>query len=247
MSWAAIGVSAVGLIGSQLGKQKAPGAVALDTSRTDPSAIADETIAANQRLFEGGAPLVNQVNTFNQQEAMRLMEIAVPGFSRLSASLTQSAQSDLENQYNLPPEIEANLQRKAAEKGVSRGTSGGFEDFNLLRDFGFNLLDYSNAKRVSALNTLSTLTGLSPRVSPMSPMSMFFTPQSILASRTREAENQQAVAQGAENARVAADNYNRTALSEAAILAGTGVVTGVEDYFKRKKENEPSRIDSGAP
>lgn len=217
--------------GALLGQKKTPKTAPL--APLDYTKAVDQTIAANQRIFEQGSALTSATNTYNQTEALRLMEIALPGFSQLQGSALRGAQSDLDNQYNLPPEIQANLQRKAAEMGVTRGTSGQFNQFSLLRDFGFNMVDYANAMRVRAMNTLQQITGVTPRVSPMSPMSMFLTPQSVVAQQARENEINQAIAQGVYNAKAAADNYNRQLWADAATVG----IQGAGDIFSGMMKN----------
>jgi len=243
MSWVAVGTTVVSAAGAYLSRPDAPETAQLES--VDLGKASQEAFALNTANAPQAKALAADTNTFNQNEANRLLEIAVPGFSKLAASLTGSAQSDIDNQYNLPPEIEANLRRKAAEGGITRGTSGGFESFNLLRDFGFNMVDYANSKRVSALNTLSTLTGISPKVNPMSPMSMFFTPQGVADFRAREAETQQGIQQGAYNAETAVSNYNNALMGDAAILAGTAITGSVSDAWKNRTPKDPTVNDQG--
>jgi hypothetical protein len=228
----AIGAVVGGIAGAFSGPE-APKSVPLD--KADFGKTANESISVNKQTLEKSKGLVQDTNTFNQSEALRLLEIALPGFTEVSSSLLASAKSDVANMYTLPPELEANINRKAAEAGITRGTAGQFESFNLLRDFGFNMIDYSNAKRISALNTLSTLTGITPKVSPMSPMSMFFSPHEMIAQRSREAEIQQGIGQSAANAETKVDNYNRAGWGQAAIIAATQAGGLYDHYANRPK------------
>ena len=116
--------------------------------------------------------------------------------------------------------------RVAAEKGVTRGTSGNFNAFNLVKDFGFNLIDWRNAQRARALNTLSTVYGMAPRVNIMSPMSSMVDPGTALGVAARNNETQFNVDQAGLNSQAAASNYNRSLLG--GVLQSTGTLLGAQ-------------------
>ena len=140
---------------------------------------ARSAIDANTQNFGAQADLSKMQNDFSSTESRRMMEQAIPGFSQIQAKMLANINSDLSGS-GLDANTTANIQRLAAERGITRGTSGGFNDFNLVRDFGFNMVDHQNAQRAAAMNTLSSVYNMSPRVNPMTPMaSMLSSSQAI--------------------------------------------------------------------
>ena len=125
--------------------------------------------------------------------------------------------------------MQSQIARYAAEKGVSRGTKGNFNSFNLVKDFGFNLVDYKNASRARALNTLSTVFNMTPRVNPMSPMSMMVDPNTAIGVAGQNNRTLFESQQANNNAVAAAGNYNRMqtagVIANAASLFGTAYQT----------------------
>ena len=166
-------------------------------------------------------------NTFNQSESNRLMEQALPGWSKLQASMTSTAQNLMTNPYELDADTQSYLQKKAAEMGVSSGARGGFEKFNLLKDFGVTSMQYGTQRINQAQSLFSTLASTAPRVNPMSPISMFVTPQQIASATQQENISNQQVAQSANNLQTQATmNQNQ------AIWGSVGSVAGSVDWSK---------------
>lgn len=226
MSFWVAGATVVGSVGSALiSKKKAPGKA--DVPELDVGKVASQTMDSNIANLSKATSLTSSVNTASQADATRLMELAMPGFSKLQSSLVKSAQSDLDNQYNLPPEIMAQLERKSAEMGVSLGAGGDVAQRMGLARFGFNLVDYSNAQRVKALNTLSTLTGMTPRVNPLSPMSQLVDVNTAIKATARNQEMAYEAEQGHLNAQAAARNSNASIMgsmfSKVAGVAGNAL------------------------
>lgn len=216
---AAIGGIAGALLG---GSQKAPKVITPE--RIDPGKVAQDTLATNQALLPGASRLASGVNSFNQGEANRLIEQAIPGFSRLRDKLLSSVESDL-NANGLPQDTQDQIARFAAERGVTRGTAGsGFNNFNLVKDFGYNLVDYKNAMRARALNTLSTVYGMTPRVNPMSPMASFLDNGTAIGANAQNNQLGFNAAQAGANAQAAAGNANRAMWSNT-LMAASGFLT----------------------
>ena len=166
-------------------------------------------------------------NTFNQSESNRLMEQALPGWSKLQASMTSTAQNLMTNPYELDQDTQDYLQKKAAEMGVSSGARGGFEKFNLLKDFGVTSMQYGTQRINQAQSLFSTLASTAPRVNPMSPISMFVTPQQIASATQQQNISNQQVAQSANNLQTQATmNQNQ------AIWGSVGSVAGSVDWSK---------------
>lgn len=195
-----------------------------------------DALTANLANFGSASKLATQTNTYNQTEANRVLETAMPGVTALRDRLMTSINSDLNSETSMPQEMQDQIARYAAEKGISRGTSGGFNHFSLVKDFGFNLVDWKNAQRARALNTLSSVYGITPRVNPMTPMSSFVGTGDVAGAQQYNND----IAQGAENSRTAASNYNASMVNGAmqtAIAAGGGIFQSMYN----KSDNGSSR------
>jgi len=209
MAWVVVagaGVSAVGAIaGGLMNKQKAPGvAPPIDIGKE-----AGKVLGFNEQNLPRMQALAGKVNRDGITEQGRLMEQMIPGIGRLQEHYRQQLQEDLTTK-GLPKEVETNLRRKAAEMGVNRGTKGGINQFSLLRDFGFNMLDWERGRRAQAMQTFQNLSGVSPRINPMSPQSMFITNQQAFNT----ANSNQSAQQAGLNAQAAAENANRAARAQ---------------------------------
>lgn len=220
MAWYSVGVTAVGAIGNYVAssKQKAPA-----TAAYTPVDVAEEqrkALAGNLANFDDAATLASKGNSFQQAETARLLEQALPGFGALQKRLLASANSDLDAQTTLPADVQQQIQRYAAEKGITRGTSGNFNSFNLLKDFGFNLVDWQQASRARALNTLQSVYGMAPKINVMSPMSFMVDPTTAIQAASRSADQQYNIAQADNNAQAAAYNQRQSQLG--GLLQGLG-------------------------
>lgn len=240
MSWVAVGSAAVTVIGgaisSNQAKKKAGNVVQMtpvDLQQEQRDAIAGNI--ENQGSIE---QLLQRSNTFQQGQASSLAEQAMPGLGALSQSLTKRAQTMADNPFDVPVEVTKNLERLAAERGISAGTRGQFNDFSLLRDFGVNSLQYGQANIQGAQSITSLLSSIAPKVNPMSPLSFYVTPQQNAATTTENNTNNQAIAQGRINAQNAAANQGSTDLwANLSKLAGVGVAA---------YGNQPAKTGTGS-
>lgn len=218
MSWGAIIGATIGVGGSLLAPKSKAGAAAppIDLVAEQERALAGNI--ANQGDIE---QLIRRANTFTQGQANDLMEQAMPGYGELAKQFTGTAKDLLADPYALPQDVESNLARLAAERGISAGTKGEFNDFSLLRDFGINSLQYGQSRINQAQSITQLLGSLAPRVNPLSPMSFYVTPQQSAQVAAGNQSNQQA----ANNAAAAANNYNN-ANTWGAITQGIGQIAG---------------------
>lgn len=208
------------LLGGIFGKQKAP-------KMADPVDIgkeADKAIDINLGNEDDIETLLARANAFTQDQATGLMEKALPGYGALSKQFMDQASKDLANPYELPQDVEQNLQRLAAERGISAGTKGEFNDFSLLRDFGVESLKWGDSRIGRAQSITQMLAGLAPRVNPLSPMSFYVTPGQAVAT----AENNRSAQQSSNNANAAASNYN-TANLWVSLAQAAGGFAGMKD------------------
>lgn len=218
-------ISAIG--GAILGRKKAPQMAA--APQVNIGEAQADAINANSQNFGAAAALSSRANNFAQGEAERMLERSIPGFSALRKQLLDSVDADLKSK-GLDPDVQAQMQRFAAEKGITRGTRGGFNQFSLVKDFGFNLTDWNNAKRARALNTLSTVFGMAPRVNPTSPMAMFVDTNTAINTKRDNAMAAYNVQQAGFNAQADASNYNRSLW--AAAFQSTANAAGMTAGYK---------------
>lgn len=130
----------------------------------------------------------------------------MPGYTDLAKSLTSRAKTLADHPYDVPQEVQDNLSRIAAEKGISAGTRGQFNDFSLLRDLGVNQLQYGQTSINQAQSLTQVLSNIAPKVNPMSPLSFYITPAQQAAITGGNNTARQAVTQGQFNADTAAQN-----------------------------------------
>jgi hypothetical protein len=234
MSWVAVGAAAVTVVGGAVtanNKPKAPqvaGYTPVDLQQQQKDAL--EGNLASQSSIE---KLLAQSNTFQQGQAVSLANQAMPGYSDLAKTLTSRAQGLAEHPYDVPKEVQDNLARIAAERGISAGTRGQFNDFSLLRDFGVNSLQYGASNLSQASQITNLLSSIAPKVNPMSPLSFYVTPEQNAANTTQNNQTQQGIAQSANNANAAAQNAN-TATWNNLINGVTGLTA---DYLKNRNSS----------
>lgn len=190
-----------GLIGAFATKKKAPKVAPFTPTdrisaapQIDAQAAQRQAISGNIAAEDDLESLLSKSNRFQQGQASDLLEQAVPGYRKLSASIAGQVQQKSDHPYDLPPEVQRNLERIAAEKGIKVGTSGQTRQFSALRDIGVNMLDYGNQNFQQALQGLTTLTGVAPRVSPMSPLSFMVTPGQNIDVAGRNVANERQTA-----------------------------------------------------
>lgn len=245
-TWGYIAGAAVSVIG---------GAVSSNQAKKKAGNVAQyESVNLQQEQFDAlqgnlGAQstiedLLTRSNAFQQSQSNTLAEQAMPGYGALSQSLTQRAQSMADNPYDVPVEVTKNLERLAAERGISAGTRGQFNDFSLLRDFGVNSLQYGQANIQGAQSITSLLSSIAPKVNPMSPLAFYVTPQQNAGNTTANNRENQAIAQGGINAQNAAANQASTDLwSNLSQLAGAGLAA----YGNKQTTAKSGTGSGGAP
>lgn len=246
MAWGAIAGAAVTTAGSLLSRKKAPAGV--NVAPTDLTSEQNKAITGNLGNESSLEALLSRSNEFQQGQASSLMEQAMPGYGALAKSLTGQAQKLADNPYAVPADVEANLSRIAAEKGISAGTRGQFNDFSLLRDLGVNELQYGQAALSTAEGITRTLASIAPKVNPMSPLSFYVTPtQAVGVTQTNNANNQ-AVAAGVANANAAANNANNADLWGSLVKLGGQFIqdnSGEGQIFGKKPSADPLNGGSG--
>lgn len=229
MSWWGIGIKAAVAIGGSVAanQQAKKAAGAAGSVPYQNVSLQDEQQNALQgNLGAQGSieDLLTRANTFQQGQASSLAEQAMPGYGDLSRSLTERAKTMADNPYDVPVEVTKNLERLAAERGISAGTRGQFNDFSLLRDFGVNQLQYGQTNIQGAQSITGLLSSIAPKVNPMSPLSFYVTPQQNAATTTENNTNNQAIAQDNANNKARIASQASTDLwSNLSQLVGAGL------------------------
>ena len=193
---------------------------------------------ANQAKIES---LVSSTNAFNQSQATSMMESAIPGFSALQGKLMATTNDLLTNPYDLPKDVQTNLERLAAERGVSAGTRGTFNEFSLLRDLGVNSLQYGQSRINQAGGLAGIISSIAPKANVMSPLSFYNTPAQYIQNQQMINANDQAVRQGAINAELAATNYQNAGIANA--ITGLAGVAGSVDWGKMGGSQKAANVN----
>ena len=193
---------------------------------------------ANQAKIES---LVSSTNAFNQSQATSMMESAIPGFSALQSKLMATTNDLLTNPYDLPKDVQTNLERLAAERGISAGTRGTFNEFSLMRDLGVNSLQYGQSRISQAGGLAQLMSSIAPKANVMSPLSFYVTPEQYADNQRRANENDQAVRQGAINAELAAANYQNAGIANA--VTGLAGVAGSVDWSKMSGSQQAANVN----
>jgi len=167
-------------------KPKLKNAGELDTGK-----VMGDFFALNRRYLDDASSLTSQISERTQKQALDLMEQAMPGISKVRGMLMNQLQQDLST-TGLPKEVEANLARKAAEMGISRGTAGDFNKFSALRDLGIEHTKMVEFRRRMATSSLQQLFQSTPRINPMSPQSMLMTPGQNMQIASQNLDRRQA-------------------------------------------------------
>jgi hypothetical protein len=232
----AAGITAAVAIGTtvystQQAKKAAKSAVGQPVDPVDLQSQQKQAVQGNLANQPDIEKLVASTNRFDQSQASSLMEQAMPGYKALSTSLGSQAQKLADNPYAVPEDVQNNLQRLAAEKGVSTGRTGQAGQFSLLRDLGVNQLQYGQSNLQTASGLTQMLASIAPKVNPMSPMSMYITP----GQQNQNAENNADRTQGYNNAVAGANAAGITANANmwgqiggaAAGFANSGALNGM--------------------
>lgn len=153
-----------------------------ETPGIDSQAVTMEALRAMLANTPLAQEVVREQNTFNQGEMDRLMELRLPGFGALQKQRMNNAASL--SRGELPPDVAALVQRKAASKAVAGGYGGSGAARNLtLRDFGITSLQaMEDGDRLA-----NSVIGSSP-VAEIASLARYsgLTPQELIGMRSAE-------------------------------------------------------------
>lgn len=208
----------LGLASGLLGKKKA--AATAPYTPVDLQKAQRQAIEGNLINQGGIEALLDRANSFESEQALELMEKAMPGYGKLASRLTGLTNELLTNPYDLPADVEKNLERQAAERGIAVGGGGKFSEFSLLRDLGLNQISFGQSRIAQAQGLTGLLASLAPKVNPMSPMSFYVNPGQTAQIAAGNNAATQEIAQSGLNASAAAGNANRQSLWDGIGFAG---------------------------
>jgi hypothetical protein len=217
MAWTDVGIAAGGSIGSLtqglFGKRKAPAYT--EYENVDVGKEAGKAIQGNLDNWGDISDLVDKTNTFNATQQKGMLETALPGWNSMSRKMVGSYgdmfQNLASNPYGMPSGLESNIERLAAERGISTGGRGQFQDYSLLRDFGEGAIGnmaYTSQLFDSMTNALMGVANFSA-AAPVTAQSFFVTPEQQIA-QTEQANYLNWMGRNQKNAADAdAWNWNR--------------------------------------
>lgn len=187
MSWVgtAIGVGAIGSLAG--GAMSASSASASRRQARDAANLPGIDIGQVMGESSLNAPRAREMeaqrNAISRDQLLESLGIQIPGYQQGQAQRTLNAMSLLRGE--LPPDVAAQIQRKAASQAVQGGYAGSAAGRNLVaRDIGRTSLDMTNLGAQQFANIIGT--------TPMAPLANYeFTPQQIAALRGGERGAQQ--------------------------------------------------------
>ena len=187
MSWVgtAIGVGAIGSLAG--GAMSASSASASRRQARDAANLPGIDIGQVMGESSLNAPRAREMeaerNAVSRAQLLESLGIQIPGYQEGQAQRTQNAMALLRGE--LPPDVAAQIQRKAAGQAVQGGYAGSAAGRNLvLRDLGRGSYDAANQGAQQFANILGT--------TPMAPLANYeFTPQQIASLRGGERGAQQ--------------------------------------------------------
>lgn len=151
-----------------------------------PSQQAGVAIAGNLKNFDEAAQLGARTNEELITQHLAALERLMPGFSGLNQQITSNIASQARGE--LPQDVENFIGRKAAEMGITTGTSGSqFNKYGQLRNLGITSLQMTDQALSSAQRWMQTVTSGAPRFSFAS---MFISPELQVEATFRNRENQ---------------------------------------------------------
>lgn len=141
----------------------------------DPSAQQINAATGNLAVLPKAEELAGATNEATARQFLAMMEKLIPGFANISKTIAGNIGSMVRGE--LPKDVEALIGRKAAEKGIVRGTGGSqFDDYGQLRDLGLTSLEMTDRGLNSAQRWMSS------QPQPFNVTSMFLNPAQRIAT-----------------------------------------------------------------
>lgn len=146
---------------------------------------ATQANAINAKQLPESEKLAAQANTFNQDQLLKMLNAAIPGYDKLQKQQGDVIGSMLRGE--LPQGVKDQLAREAAAYGVTSGTTGSqFSGYRGLRQLGLNSLQYAMGG-LSAADRWTQRSAQIGRAPMMDVTSMFVTPMQTAQFNAQQA------------------------------------------------------------
>jgi len=151
-----VGLTAAGTIGSAIsagGTKSALQGIA-NTPYVDPNKAYTDSLNASLAALPQAQNLTGQENAFNTQQLQDTLNKSIPGYSNIQSARSANIQNELAGQ--LPPDVQAAIERAGAAQGLSGGFGGSQAGRNLTaRDLGQTSLGLMNQGQSQAQQLIS--------------------------------------------------------------------------------------------
>lgn len=141
-----------------------------------------DAIAQNTAALPGLSALADQTNRISTDQLNAALERMLPGYGSMRNKVTENISSYLRGE--IPKDVQQGIQRRAAEKGITTGTSGSqFDEFGELRNLGITSLELQQQGLNAAGRWLESIASRTPTFNITS---MFISPQERIAVKQQE-------------------------------------------------------------
>lgn len=164
-------------------KPKVPDFAPIDINAEQKSAL-----AGNQAILPQSMSMAGQVNMFNQDQILQMLEKAFPGFAGISSKISKNIMSGLSGE--IPQDVSTAVINRSAGRGVAGGygRASGLGRSLTARDLGRTSYDITQQALGSAQSWLAaTKSYATPEL--FSPTAMFISPQQRIEYAFKNQEN----------------------------------------------------------
>lgn len=130
--------------------------------KVDIGAEQETGVREMEELLPSLAAFAEQFNQFSSEQMMAQLERMLPGYAQLLAQGTENIQAMMRGE--VPDDVQDQLERQAAERGVTLGYGGGsgFGQNQFLRNFGLTSLQLTQQGLNSAMNWMNQAASRAP-------------------------------------------------------------------------------------
>jgi hypothetical protein len=147
-----------------------------------------KAVGANLANFGDMTKLSSEVNQYNQDQLLSMLRSTIPGYDKMVQGVAGNINSQLNGE--IPADVQALIQRKAASKSLTGGYGGSGMARNLeARDLGLTSLQLTQQGLNNAESWIANARQYQTP-SMMDVSSMFITPQQQIAQSTYERDAQ---------------------------------------------------------
>jgi len=212
----------MGFFSDKTPQLKAPKKVELEkfeAKEVDLGKSRDQVIDSNVESFDDVTSFLDDLNAFNAQASVDVLEQTIPGFTNLRQQLTDRASELASDPFSVPESVQSLLETQAAQRGVATGVGldSGAGALDLVETFGLTGIQLGQQNLATAQNLANTVTSVAPPPTPVNPFAFLSTTQDQqnanqgfedrrLATDIRFKESTQQINQAHENALAAVQN-----------------------------------------